>query len=66
MSDELFNAMNSLFNYAEHPGGLLCGIRGHVVKCHGAASAKSFAAGIRYAADLAGRDVSGNIARFFS
>lgn len=58
-------SISDLFNYVEHPGGFLCGVNGHVIKCHGAATPKSIAKGIHYAYDLASRKIANKIARYF-
>ncbi|MFA6916177.1 MAG: hypothetical protein WC222_07255 [Parachlamydiales bacterium] len=47
------NELQRLFDYIEHPGGYICGIRGNVVKCHGAATSTALANSILYAAKLA-------------
>ena len=40
-------------HYAEHPGALLCGVKGAVVKCHGYSTPEAFANGIRGAIEFA-------------
>jgi glycerol-3-phosphate acyltransferase PlsX len=40
-------------HYAEHPGALLTGVRGAVVKCHGYSTPEAFSNGIRGAIELA-------------
>jgi len=40
-------------HYAEHPGALLCGVKGVVVKCHGYSTPEAFANGIRGAIEFA-------------
>lgn len=40
-------------HYAEHPGALLCGVKGTVVKCHGYSTPEAFANGIRGAIEFA-------------
>jgi len=40
-------------HYAEHPGALLCGVNGAVVKCHGYSTPEAFANGIRGAIEFA-------------
>lgn len=40
-------------HYAEHPGALLCGVKGIVVKCHGYSTPEAFANGIRGAIEFA-------------
>jgi phosphate acyltransferase len=40
------------FDYAEYVGGILCGVEGVVVKCHGHSSAKAFFSGIKGAVHL--------------
>ncbi len=40
-------------HYAEHPGALLCGVAGAVVKCHGYSTPQAFANGIRGAVEFA-------------
>lgn len=39
-------------HYAEHPGALLCGVKGTVVKCHGYSTPEAFATGIRGAVEF--------------
>jgi glycerol-3-phosphate acyltransferase PlsX len=38
--------LHSMTHHAEHPGALVCGVDGVVVKCHGAASEKSIRNGV--------------------
>ena len=40
-------------HYAQHPGALLCGVKGTVVKCHGYSTPEAFANGIRGAIEFA-------------
>lgn len=35
------------FHYEEHPGAVVCGVQGTVIKCHGHSSTKAFLNGIR-------------------
>ena len=39
--EHMFQQLQQRFNYAEHPGAILLGIEGIIVKCHGDASAKA-------------------------
>ena len=39
-------------HYTEHPGAILCGIDGIVIKCHGASTAKAFINSIKGASRL--------------
>lgn len=39
-------------HYAQHPGALLCGVKGTVVKCHGYSTPEAFANGIRGAIEF--------------
>lgn len=45
--------LKKTFNYLEHPGGFLCGVHGHLIKCHGNGAPEPFAKSILYAAHLA-------------
>ena len=40
-------------HYAEHPGALLCGVKGTVIKCHGYSTPEAFVNGIRGAVEFA-------------
>jgi len=51
------------FHYAEHPGALLCGIEGIVVKCHGDASIASMYNGIAGAIDLVKKEYLQHISK---
>ncbi|MEC7838521.1 MAG: phosphate acyltransferase PlsX [Chlamydiota bacterium] len=53
---ELINSYRTRFHYAEHPGALLCGVEGIVIKCHGDASTTSMYNGIVGAIDLVNND----------
>lgn len=44
--------LQGIFNYDEHPGAIICGTEGLVIKCHGNATAASLYAGVRGAIDL--------------
>ena len=46
------NDLQRHLHYAEHPGALLCGVLGTVVKCHGYASPEAFAHSIRGAIEF--------------
>jgi glycerol-3-phosphate acyltransferase PlsX len=45
------------FNYSQHPGALLCGVNGIVVKCHGYSNQQALKTGIRGAIDLIQKDI---------
>jgi glycerol-3-phosphate acyltransferase PlsX len=45
-------AMQRKLHYREHPGAILCGVNGLVIKCHGAAGAQSLTRSIKTAARL--------------
>jgi phosphate acyltransferase len=47
------NDLQRHLHYAEHPGALLCGVKGTVVKCHGYSTPEAFANGIRGAVEFA-------------
>ncbi len=47
------NDLQRHLHYAEHPGALLCGVKGVVVKCHGYSTPEAFANGIRGAVEFA-------------
>jgi glycerol-3-phosphate acyltransferase PlsX len=40
---KILGGFHKHFNYEEHPGALVCGVDGIVIKCHGAASKKAMA-----------------------
>ena len=49
-SETLHNALNTIqchFDYAEHPGAIVCGVDGIVVKCHGDSSPQAVLSGIK-------------------
>lgn len=50
---ESANALQSIFNHAEYPGAIVCGIKGIVVKCHGSATDISLFNAIQGATNLA-------------
>jgi phosphate acyltransferase len=55
MADFVCSSMDSLpknVNYAEHPGAILCGVNGIVVKCHGYSSGLAILSGIRGTVEL--------------
>ncbi|KIA76186.1 hypothetical protein DB43_AR00010 [Parachlamydia acanthamoebae] len=45
-NSEHFDAIEKLFDHAESPGGLLCGLERIVVKCHGNVTPRSMLSGI--------------------
>lgn len=49
------------FNYAEHPGAILAGVDGLVIKCHGYSNTKALQSGIEGAIKLLQKDVLGKI-----
>ena len=51
--DDRLHDLQRHLHYTEHPGALLCGIKGVVVKCHGYSSPEAFANGIRGAVEFA-------------
>lgn len=50
---QIVSHLHQKFNYAEHPGALLCGVDGLIVKCHGHSDLQALKNGIRGAADWA-------------
>jgi len=48
----LLNSVSHRLHYAEHPGALLCGVDGIVIKCHGASTPESFINSIKGASRL--------------
>ncbi len=54
---EIVSHLNRKFSYAEHPGALLCGVEGIVVKCHGFSDRTALINGINGAIDLARHQV---------
>jgi glycerol-3-phosphate acyltransferase PlsX len=49
---EMLLSFQGQFNYSKHPGAILAGVDGLVIKCHGASNATAFESGIRGAIDL--------------
>ncbi len=43
----LLHAFQKKFNYSQHPGALLCGVEGLVVKCHGYSDIAAFMTGVK-------------------
>lgn len=54
---EIVKKLNQTFNYAAHPGALLCGVDGIVVKCHGYSDKQAMINGIKGAAALVHADI---------
>lgn len=52
LADGQLDNLFSLFNYAEYPGAIVCGVENLVIKCHGNASAITFYNAIEAAIDL--------------
>lgn len=53
----LMGQLLSQFNYSQHPGALLCGVDGLVIKCHGNSNIPSLISGIKGACALAKTDL---------
>ncbi|NGX55536.1 MAG: Phosphate acyltransferase [Chlamydiae bacterium] len=53
----IISRLTQKFNYSVHPGALLCGVDGLVVKCHGYSDQAALKSGIRGAVDLAQKDL---------
>ncbi len=49
----LYDQFSSKFNYSEHPGALLIGVEGLVIKCHGYSDVAALISGIKGAHKLA-------------
>jgi phosphate acyltransferase len=49
---KIFSTLRQRLHYAEHPGALLCGVEGIVMKCHGASPPKAFINSIAGASHL--------------
>lgn len=64
ISPDKMSELQRLFDYIEHPGGYICGIKGNVVKCHGAATPPALANSILYAVKLAESDAAKEILSF--
>jgi glycerol-3-phosphate acyltransferase PlsX len=54
---ETVSHLHQRFNYAEHPGALLCGVDGIIVKCHGFSNKQALKNGIRGAFTLAKKEI---------
>lgn len=63
ITSEQSKEFTKIFNYLEYPGGFVCGVKGHLVKCHGNGAPEAFAKSILYAYELARQNVSAAIAR---
>lgn len=54
---KLLAEMDQQYNYSEHPGAILAGVDGIVIKCHGNSDAKALINGIKGAVNLAKVDL---------
>lgn len=48
----LLQKLHQQFNYTKHPGGLLCGVDGIVIKCHGDSNVPAVRGGIQGAVEM--------------
>lgn len=56
-SEKLLREIHGRFNYSEHPGAVMVGLDGLVIKCHGYSSASALISGIKGAIALAEKQV---------
>lgn len=57
LPSEMAKELSQTFDYAAHPGALLCGVDGIVVKCHGYSDRRALINGIEGALELARHQV---------
>ncbi|MFN0065071.1 MAG: phosphate acyltransferase PlsX [Chlamydiales bacterium] len=55
--EKVASHLHEKFNYSKHPGALLCGVDGVVVKCHGHSNRQALVNGILGAIDVAEKGV---------
>jgi len=56
-SIQAVHKLESLINYDEYPGAILCGVEGIVIKCHGYSSSKAMLNGIKGAVNLVNHQI---------